>query len=409
MNVLWFTNTPSNYSAEVVGYNGGGWISSLESEIRNIEGIRLALCFKDKKQLPKIERNNVCYYPVQDEYTKSVFRKAERILWNSERLLHKNMKKYLEVIDDFSPDVINVFGTEEEFGLIAAYTKIPVVIHLQGIINPCLNAFFPPGVSLSNYLKEFKIGSALKRWKEYMFYKQRCKQEITIIKNNRFFVGRTEWDKMIISVYNSNASYFHVDEVLRLPFYNKSERIKTSKAIITTTISSALYKGFDVIIKCARLLKDEFDLPFEWHVFGNVDETESKRIINKNTLSENVYIRGIVSADVLKEALLKSSVYVHSSYIDNSPNSLCEAQMMGCPVIGQYVGGVPSLIENGVDGFLVPANDPYGMAYYIRLLIENDCLNEEMGKLSYERAITRHNKEAIVNNLTSLYRKLSLK
>ena len=34
MRILWFTNTPSNYKLQNGGYNGGGWISSLETEIK---------------------------------------------------------------------------------------------------------------------------------------------------------------------------------------------------------------------------------------------------------------------------------------------------------------------------------------------------------------------------------------
>lgn len=69
-----------------------------------------------------------------------------------------------------------------------------------------------------------------------------------------------------------------------------------------------------------------------------------------------------MNSDKLVELLLESDLYVHTAYIDNSPNAICEAQYLGMPIIATYVGGVPSLIEQGKDGVLIPANDPFMLA-----------------------------------------------
>ena len=50
----------------------------------------------------------------------------------------------LKVICDFNPDIIHVFGTEEVFSLIQNHTNIPVVIQIQGLMNPCFNNYFSP-------------------------------------------------------------------------------------------------------------------------------------------------------------------------------------------------------------------------------------------------------------------------
>lgn len=51
----------------------------------------------------------------------------------------------LNIIEDFQPDIIHVFGSEWCFGLVEKYTNIPVVIHMQGSLPPYANAAFPPG------------------------------------------------------------------------------------------------------------------------------------------------------------------------------------------------------------------------------------------------------------------------
>ena len=410
MKVLWFTNTSSNYSSAGRDYNGGGWISSLEDIISTGGDIQLAVCFKQNNQPRKVNTQNVCYYPVSDELTNSVYNKITRTFGSRERLINENVKKYLEIIKDFSPDVINIFGTEEEYGLITPYTEVPVVIHLQGLINPCLNAFFPPGLSLFKYLlDDLKIFNIIKRWNDFSFFKQRYTQEIKVIKSNQHFIGRTQWDKRVISLYNPTAKYFHVDEVLRSPFYCEFQRTFPSKLIISTTISSSSYKGFDIIVKCANLLKHEMNISFEWCVYGNLNKKSIVKSLIENDIDDCVSIKGVVSAEDLKKAMLNSTVYVHTSYIDNSPNGVCEAQILGCPVIGQYVGGVPSLVNHGIDGFLVPANDPFSMATYIKILYENSKLNEQMGKYAHESAVRRHNKNSIKNDLLLIYKELTLK
>ena len=67
MRVLWFTNTPSCYCDKQVGYTGGGWIFSLEKELRKSVGnqMELGICFYHRQQisLAKVVHNGVTYYP----------------------------------------------------------------------------------------------------------------------------------------------------------------------------------------------------------------------------------------------------------------------------------------------------------------------------------------------------------
>ena len=60
--------------------------------------------------------------------------------------------------------------------------------------------------------------------------------------------------------------------------------------------------------------------------------------------------------------MCQSTMYVHTAYIENSPNSICEAQIIGMPIISTMVGGIATLVRNGIDGDLLPANDPWLLA-----------------------------------------------
>ena len=94
---------------------------------------------------------------------------------------------------------------------------------------------------------------------------------------------------------------------------------------------------------------------------------------------------------------------MHPSYIDNSPNSVCEAQMCGVPVIATNVGGVCSIVEDGVTGYLVPANDPYQIAYLANNLFKNLVEVEKITETARQNAQQRHNKVKIANQLLTAY------
>ena len=64
-------------------------------------------------------------------------------------------------------------------------------------------------------------------------------------------------------------------------------------------------------------------------------------------------------------------IYIAISHIENSPNSLCEALILGAPCIATNAGGTSSLIEDGNNGILIQDGDAYSMAGAIIELTEN--------------------------------------
>ena len=77
--------------------------------------------------------------------------------------------------------------------------------------------------------------------------------------------------------------------------------------------------------------------------------------------------------------------------------------ILGISTVSTNVGGIPSLIENGKTGFLVPSNDPYQMAYLMKLLFEDRDMNVSIGKNAKEVAIIRHDRETIINRVLEIY------
>jgi len=202
------------------------------------------------------------------------------------------------------------------------------------------------------------------------------------------------------------AKYHYGGEILRPEFYEQSERKQPLTTTITTTISNATYKGFD-LLKTAKILKNELGLDFIWNVYGNIEPSFYEHLTDIHHKDVNVCLRGVASASELRDALLNSTMYCHTSYVENSPNSIAEAQILGVPVVATNVGGTSSMVTHGTDGFLFPATDPYMAAYYIKSLIEDkNNVNMEIGMRAHKKAMLRHDKQKIVTQLLNTYKKI---
>lgn len=406
MRVLWFSGNPSLYDSKRKNFDGG-WVSSLEEIISQEADIELGITFVHSDNIFKTEQNNVVYYPLPlyNTLKKRVKRNLFYKQYDKVEVAH-----YLKVIEDFKPDVIHVFGTETSLGLICKYTTVPVVIHIQGLLAPYLNAYFIPNTSKCDFIVQnifsfkniYKELSLLRKWRH------NTSREIDIIKNCHFFMGRTSWDKSISRLMVPGSDYFYCSELLRNSFYTaaKWKLTRNKKLKIISTISSPVYKGYDVILKTAEILKNYSTADFEWNVYGISASPFIEKKFKLKHGDVGVNLKGVANADVLISEMHASDIYIHLSYIENSPNSICEAQLIGIPVICTHVGGVASLVQDYYSGILVPANDPYMTACKILELFNDSALSLKLSAQAVEVAEKRHSKNSIKESVLSSYKNI---
>lgn len=131
MKVLWFTNNTVNLSKDKLT---GGWMQSLAFQICKDDRIQLNIATRyNGKDIRIIKDQQTTYFLVPDK--RNLFQKRIDILLNREPIEYY-LGEYLKVIGHVEPDIIHVFGTEMDYGLICEITEIPVVIHIQGILHP---------------------------------------------------------------------------------------------------------------------------------------------------------------------------------------------------------------------------------------------------------------------------------
>ncbi|MHB9146441.1 MAG: glycosyltransferase family 4 protein [Symbiobacteriia bacterium] len=78
--------------------------------------------------------------------------------------------------------------------------------------------------------------------------------------------------------------------------------------------------------------------------------------------------------------LALADIVVLPSLHDNMPYAVVEAQLAGKPVVASRVGGLPEMVEDGVTGLLVPANDASALAGQLNELLSNDAKREQLGR-----------------------------
>ncbi|MFC6876186.1 glycosyltransferase family 4 protein [Flavobacterium myungsuense] len=416
MRVLWFTNTPSLYENDNHAYYGGGWIESLEQLVSQSSKVELGISFFHPKDLKKVKKNSTTYYPILRKSAKKTPLKYIINNWSGKIENSEYNLQIKKVIEDFKPDIIHVFGTEGMFTSIQTETVIPVVIHLQGLLNPIVNAYFPPSQSKLDFLFNLSFFKNNLLGQSHFFSLKRLRKQAIREENNlkiaQFIMGRTSWDKALVRLYAPKAQYFHIDEVLRLPFYDQNERINLDSNTINlvSTLSSTIYKGIDVVLNTAKLLHGKTDIKFKWRIIGIDDTDKLLRHFEKKTGINHKHINieciGRKSPNDLISILEQSDLFIHPSYIDNSPNSVCEAQILGIPVVACNVGGISSLIKNGTTGTLFPSNGIYELTAIVQDYISNPKKYFNIAEKAKQEAIIRHDKETIFSDLLACYNKI---
>ena len=116
-----------------------------------------------------------------------------------------------------------------------------------------------------------------------------------------------------------------------------------------------------------------------------------------------VNLLGVRTEHELIEMLRESDIYCQVSHIENSPNSLCEAMMLGIPVVATNVGGTSSLLTDGQEGILVQEGEPYSFAGAILELSNNFNAASEFAQKGRIRALKRHEPSKVVREITNAY------
>ncbi len=413
MRVLWFTNTPSLATEPLTGKPtvGGGWIESLEKKMLEMPNVQMAVAYPLKgDKVHTIELGQGRYYGIPAQTPSRIQRWRERHLAELEPR-DRQVGYYLEIVEDFKPDVIHVFGSERAYGLMIPLLKVPALVWIQGNLTVYAKMWFSDLTreDVKKYSKPQSFINGLSWVHKYRRAEKVAAREREIFAYCKHFTGRTPWDRRLAATLSPGANYYHCDEVMRDPFYTAqwAPHHDRDKYVFFTTIRGNIYKGLKSLYETAAVLKRVLDKPFEWRLAGINPQNELAHIVEKKLgytqKDVNLNLMGNKNPFELVSELQHADIFIHPSHIDNSPNSVCEAMMVGTPTISTNVGGIPGLMEEGVEGLMVQPGDPFAMAGAIMDLIYHPAKAQAISEQARKRGLYRNDPDRIAADLMNIY------
>jgi glycosyltransferase involved in cell wall biosynthesis len=162
-----------------------------------------------------------------------------------------------------------------------------------------------------------------------------------------------------------------------------------------------IFDLLEVISNHRKLLKDKFIL----YIGGNGQVNKLVNYIEEYRIKDLVVFKGFVSGLEKEELLSMCDIFVLPSYNEGLPISILEAMSYGMPIISTAVGGIPEIIINNENGFLIKPGDKNSLFSSILYFIEKGREIKRMGSKNLER-IHDFYPEKVIPELNIIYKKL---
>lgn len=376
MRILWLCNVMIPMIAEQLNMdstNKEGWISGLaEIVLKNQKenGIELSIAFP----APRI------MIPINHDICKKVIRRGDAVFTcygffentgHAEVYSAKLEGILRKIVEDAQPDIVHCFGTEYPHTLAMCRVfpnKQRLLVGLQGICALYAQAYtadIPTKIFQKvTFRDHVKRDSMVEQQQKFVKRGVMEKEAIEIAGN---ITGRTEWDRLCTRKWNRDARYFNMNEILRPEFYASEWKadqciphsifmsqgdypikglhymLLAMPAILARYPDATLYVAGNSIVNYATL-KQKLKISG----YGKY----LRKLMKDNGLLDKVKFLGRLNAEQMRDTYLRSSLFVCCSTLENSPNSLGEAMLLGMPCVSADVGGIPSLFVDGEDGIL---------------------------------------------------------
>jgi L-malate glycosyltransferase len=176
---------------------------------------------------------------------------------------------------------------------------------------------------------------------------------------------------------------------------------QNTKLIVTVANMHTAVKGHYELIEAARRLKSTYpDAKFVL-VGDGAERSNLEESSRAFGVQDSVLFLG--RRTDIPELLACCDVFVLPSHAEGLPNSLLEAMATGLPVLATPVGGVPEVIENGVNGLLVPPRDPTSLADALLRILRDPEFATRLAVGGREGARSQFSFDRAVSELESIY------
>lgn len=330
------------------GNHPAPWMVALLPELARITGHQLRVFLPQRAVLKPIvvERDGV-------EYEGIPCRIPDR--WTRNTLYYQKSLALRGALRRFSPDLLHAFGFETGSALIAVRSGIPVSCFIQGIAE-----FLEPYYGQRSMIDR-KVGV----WGE--------KKAIPHV---RWMVAENEFAKKWALSRNPEAEVDVIPHPTREVFFAKAAPVYGHTILTVGGLDDR--KGMDTLIRAFALVKtQEAQLVM---VGGGSLREPLEDLAKELGIGGKVEFTGSLETPEVIARMNAARAFVIASRMDTSPNVVSEAHAIGLPVIGTRVGGIPEMIHEGEDGYLVERDDVAALADRMTLLLQDEALARRLGQ-----------------------------
>ncbi len=414
IKALWFTDWPTRAVREHFGEPGDegaqAWVDALRDALEPLPGLRLTIAVSDARGFaPFVERGTRYVAVPQPAPGSGASGVARR--WLRAGGPDTVLAAARAVVRDEHPDIVHVHGTENPYGLLAAeVAPLPVVVSLQGLLLAYHRVFFAgrPAGDIARLAATAEFLKGRGPLHGYRFMGAAARREERIMRAGRWFIGRTDWDRSILAAVNPAAAYLHCDEIMRPPFYRTSWADAPHRGTtVYSTSSVMIWKGAETLMEAAGIVVRRGVNDLRVRIAGVRPGSELdayyRRVARRFGVEAHVEWLGRLDAVAMAAELQGADVFAYPSHADNSPNSVVEAMLVGVPLAAAGVGGVPSLVADGVEGLLYPRGDAWLLADAIMRLLRDPARAALLGAAAREHALRRNDPAAIARRTLEIY------
>lgn len=414
MKLLWLcNNAPGAVRSAISGKpeDEVNWLDHVLSDLRT-QGITLRILYRGGGQPGRLDA--FCSYAPVPETPAHIYQPELETAFGQE-------------LRTFCPDVIHSWGVEYHHALAMVNAAREngmldrMVASIQGLccrIAPHYTDGLPEKALRCRTLRDFLRRDSIAR--QQQVYAQRGELEIQALEMLHHVIGRTRWDRENALQIHPSLSYHFCNETLRQPFYEGQWTYDgcTKHRIFA---SSCVYpvKGFHLLLEALPLVRREYPdvtLAVPGRAFLASDARSRARrngyeaylaeLAKRYHAEDALEFLGYLSAGEMKQAYLASNVFVLPSTMENSPNVLGEAMLLGVPCVAADVGGIASLMGQS-EGILCQPVSPEALAEGICRVFAMKEGAAAMGSAAQAHARMTHDPEANLNALLEIYRQLS--
>lgn len=337
-------------------------------------------------------------------------------------------ERFREELRTFQPDVIHSWGVEYDHALamVNAAEKegmLPrMVASIQGLCGFIAQHYtdgIPEQVRRANTFRDFVRKDNIEKQQEKFVL--RGNMEAGSIRKLHHVIGRTDWDRARTAELNPRVNYHFCNETLREPFYEGKWSYETCrKHRIFASSCSYPVKGFHLLLEAfAEVVKEYPDAmlavtgrsffagDFKAKLRRGTYEKYMAALAKNHGLENRIEFLGNLSADAMKQAFLGANVFVLPSTMENSPNALGEAMLLGVPCVAHDVGGVRNLMEQDSEGYICPPGDTQALAQKIKNIFAMEDRAAVLGQAARAHALQTHDPEKNLQDLIEIYNRLA--